>query len=52
MSQFVHESAMPALPAEDEALAGLVERARAGDRAAFTALFERYNKRKERQRLY
>ncbi|HZS87600.1 MAG TPA: RNA polymerase sigma factor [Chloroflexota bacterium] len=45
MSQPVYESAMPAWPAEDEALAGLVERARAGDRAAFAALFERYNTR-------
>jgi RNA polymerase sigma-70 factor (ECF subfamily) len=45
MSQPVHEFAAPALPAEDEALAGLVERARAGDRAAFAALFERYHTR-------
>lgn len=43
MSQPARDSSAPAMPDEDEALAGLVSRARGGDHAAFTALFERYN---------
>lgn len=42
MSQPAHDCALP-VPLDDLSLAALVERARAGDRAAFTALFERYN---------
>jgi len=42
MSQSAHGHALPAQPADEAALAALVERARAGDVAAFTALYERY----------
>ena len=45
MPQPAYESAIPVVSAEDEALAGMVEHARCGDRAAFTTLFERYNAR-------
>jgi RNA polymerase sigma-70 factor (ECF subfamily) len=42
MSQPAHDYAPP-VPLDDLSLAALVGRARVGDRAAFTALFERYN---------
>ncbi len=45
MPQPARDYSPPAAPEEDRAVAGLVERARAGDHAAFTALFERYNAR-------
>ncbi len=45
MSQPARDCGPYALSDEHEALAGLVERARAGDRTAFAALFERYNTR-------
>jgi RNA polymerase sigma-70 factor (ECF subfamily) len=45
MSQPVRDCISPATPDEDASLVGMVEHARAGDRAAFTALFERYNAR-------
>ncbi len=37
-----HEFTAPAQPADEETLATLVERARAGDAAAFTALYQRF----------
>jgi RNA polymerase sigma-70 factor (ECF subfamily) len=42
MSQPAHGFALPAQPADEEALAALVERARAGEAAAFTALYQRF----------
>lgn len=42
MSQPAHGYALPAPPAGEAALTALVARARAGDVAAFTALYERY----------
>jgi RNA polymerase sigma-70 factor (ECF subfamily) len=41
--QFALSSPSPPVPPSDAALASLVERARAGDRDAFTALFHQYN---------
>ncbi len=43
MFQWSLNSLPPPLPAPDTPEMGLVERARAGDRAAFTALFQQYN---------
>ncbi len=45
MFQPACQSRSPTHPDEDGIVVGLVERARAGDQAAFTALFERYNAR-------
>lgn len=45
MSQQARDCRPPSASEEDAAVVGLVERARAGDHAAFTALFERYNAR-------
>jgi RNA polymerase sigma-70 factor (ECF subfamily) len=45
MSQPACDYSPPAAPDEDGTLAEWVERARAGDHAAFAALFERYNAR-------
>jgi RNA polymerase sigma-70 factor (ECF subfamily) len=45
MSQPARDFSLPTTPEKDGVLEGLVERARAGDHAAFTALFERYNAR-------
>ena len=42
MSQPAQGSTLPGRPADDVMLAALVERARAGDVAAFTALYERF----------
>ena len=42
MSQPAHGFTLPAQPADEEPLAALVERARAGDAAAFTALYQRF----------
>ena len=42
MTQPAHGFTLPAQPADKETLAALVERAGAGDAAAFTALYERY----------
>src|SRR5262245_64343 len=42
MSQSAHDYAL-LMPLDDLALAALVERARAGDRVAFTVLFEHFN---------
>jgi RNA polymerase sigma-70 factor (ECF subfamily) len=43
MFQFALSSIPPPLPAPDASVTAMVERARAGDRAAFTALFHQYN---------
>ncbi len=43
MSQPAREYPLPMSPDDAVSLATLVERARAGDGAAFAALFERYN---------
>jgi RNA polymerase sigma-70 factor (ECF subfamily) len=43
MSQAAHESILPALSADEAELMALVGRARAGDSAAFGALYERYH---------
>jgi RNA polymerase sigma-70 factor (ECF subfamily) len=45
MSQPARNCSSPAASEEDGTLVELVRRARGGDRAAFTALFERYNAR-------
>lgn len=45
MLQPMRDPLAPPPPADDVALVALVERARAGDHAAFTALFERFNTR-------
>ena len=45
MFQPARQFRSPPTPDEDGIVVGLVERARAGDHAAFSALFERYNAR-------